>query len=151
MYSIDSSAILDGWVRYYPPDVFGSVWERLKGLGNNGTLFTPDEVIEELKKKEDGAWKWAKAELKVHAIDDEIQGVVAEILAAHQRLVDERRNRSKGDPFVIALAKMKGFAVVTGEKASGNLQKPKIPDVCGALDIKCITLLDLFREQGWQL
>src|SRR6266851_4530596 len=63
MYSIDSSAIRDGWVRYYPPDVFGSVWERLKGLGNNGTLFTPDEVVEELKKKEDGAWKWAIVEV----------------------------------------------------------------------------------------
>ena len=83
--------------------------------------------------------------------DGEIQGVVAEILAAHQRLVDERRNRSKGDPFVIALATRKGFAVVTGEKASGNLQKPKIPDVCGALNVKCIGLLDLFREQGWQI
>ena len=151
MYSIDTSAILDGWVRYYPPDVFGTVWAKLKGLGNGGTLFTPDEVIEELKKKEDGAWKWAKTELKVHAMDAEIQGVVAGILAVHQRLVDERKNRSKGDPFVIALAKMKGFTVVTGEKASGNLQKPKIPDVCGALNIKCVTLLDLFREQGWQL
>ena len=83
--------------------------------------------------------------------DGEIQGVVAEILAAHQRLVDERRNRSKGDPFVIALATRKGFAVVTGEKASGNLQKPKISDVCGALNVKCIGLLDLFREQGWQI
>ena len=83
--------------------------------------------------------------------DGEIQGVVAEILAAHQRLVDERRNRSKGDPFVVALATRKGFAVVTGEKASGNLQKPKIPDVCGALNSKCIGLLDLFREQGWQI
>src|SRR6266478_1733998 len=140
MYSIDTSAILEGWVRSYPPDVFGSLWAKLKGRGNGGTLFTPDEVIEELHKKEDGAWKWAKAELKVHVMDAEIQSVVAEILAAHRRLVDERRNRSKGDPFVIALAKMKGLTVVTGEKGSGNLQKPKIPDVCGALNIKCINL-----------
>ncbi len=151
MYSIDTSAILEGWVRSYPPDVFGTVWAKLKGLGNGGTLFTPDEVIEELKKKEDGAWKWAKDELQVHAMDGEIQTVVAGILAAHQRLVDERKNRSKGDPFVIALAKMRGFAVVTAEKASGNLQKPKIPDVCLVMNIKCITLLDLFRQQGWQI
>lgn len=151
MYSIDTSAVLDGWVRSYPPDVFASVWAGLKRLGNNGTLVASEEVIEELKKKEDGAWKWAKAELTVHTIDDEIQRVVADILRDHRRLVDERRNRSKGDPFVIALAKMKGFAVVTGEKPSGNLEKPRIPDVCGALNIKCISLLELFREQGWQI
>lgn len=151
MYSIDTSALLDGWVRNYPPDVFGSVWSGLKGLGNGGKLVAYDEVIEELAKKQDEVWKWAKAELTLHAMDEEIQRVVAEILAVHQRLVDERRNRSKCDPFVIALAKMKGFTVVTGEKASGNIQKPRIPDVCGALNIKCINLLDLFREQGWRI
>jgi hypothetical protein len=151
LYSIDTSALLDGWVRNYPPDVFGSVWSGLKNLGNGGRLVASDEVIEELAKKDDGVWKWAKSELTLYTMDAEIQRVVAEILAVHQRLVDERRNRSKCDPFVIALAKMKGFTVVTGEKASGNLQKPRIPDVCGALNIKCINLLALFREQGWQI
>ncbi len=68
------------------------------------------------------------------AIDSPIQVPVGQILTAHPRLVDDWENRLKADPFVIALAKMKGFAVVTGEKPSGNSAKPRIPDVCDALD-----------------
>lgn len=148
MYSLDTSALLDGWVRYYPPDVFASVWAALKPLGNNGTLMASDEVLAELKQKEDGAWAWARTELTIYGMDETIQLGVAAILAAHPRLVDERKKRSKGDPFVIALAQLKGFTVVTAENASGKLHKPHIPDVCQALGIKCIPLLELFREQG---
>lgn len=151
MYSLDTSAVLDGWVRYYPPDVFGSVWGALKKLGNGGVLMASDEVLNELKEKDEGAWTWTKTEVSIYGLDEQIQVAVAEILAAHPRLVDERKKRSKGDPFVIGLAKMKGFTVVTGERASGNLEKPRIPDVCGALGIKCINLLDLFREQNIKL
>lgn len=31
-YSIDTSAILDGWRRHYPPDVFPGLWTRMEGL-----------------------------------------------------------------------------------------------------------------------
>jgi len=153
MYSLDTSALLDGWVRYYPPDVFGSVWTRLAQLGKAGTAIVTEEVIAELEKKEDDVWKWAKTELTVVPIDAPIQVEVSQILGAHPRLVDNRKNRSKADPFVIALAKVKGFAVVTGEKPSGNLEKPRIPDVCDALApaVPYTSLLGLFRKQGWQI
>lgn len=151
MYSIDTSAVLDGWVRYYPPDVFGTVWTRLAGLGTTGRLFASDEVISELEKKDDGAWRWAKQHLGVVPIDAAIQVAVAGILASHQRLVDTRKNRSQADPFVIGLAQIRNFAVVTGERPTGKPDRPHIPDVCNAMNIKCINLLELFREQGWQL
>lgn len=151
MYSIDTSALLDGWIRYYPPDVFGTVWSRLAGLGRAGTAVITEEVIVELEKKDDDVYKWAKAELTCIPLDSAIQVVVADILNNHPRLVDARKHRSKADPFVIALAKIKGFAGVTGEKPTGNLQKPHIPDVCGAMNIPRMNLLGLFRAQGWQI
>jgi hypothetical protein len=67
---------------------------------------------------------WGKSALTIYGMDDKIQVAIADILTAHPRLVDERKNRSKGDPFVIGLATLKGFKVVTGEKASGNMAKP---------------------------
>src|SRR5262245_4712998 len=86
MYSIDTSTLLGGWVRYYPPDVFGSVWNGLKSLGNGGILVASEEVVEELAKKQDDIWKWTKTELTPHPMDAEIQLAVADILAVHQRL-----------------------------------------------------------------
>ncbi|NQU81013.1 MAG: DUF4411 family protein [Bacteroidetes bacterium] len=37
-YSIDTSAILDAWVRYYPHDTFPSFWNRFKTLHQQKTI-----------------------------------------------------------------------------------------------------------------
>jgi hypothetical protein len=59
-YSIDTSSLLDGWVRYYPPDVFPSFWKHLEGMIGAGELISPDEVLRELAKKEgDTLHSWA--------------------------------------------------------------------------------------------
>lgn len=83
-------------------------------------------------------------------IDTQIQQRVTAILAVHPRLIDTRKNRSSGDPFVIALAQSRGFSVVTGEKASGIIAKPNIPDVCEALKIPWMNVLSMFRSEGWR-
>jgi O-methyltransferase involved in polyketide biosynthesis len=149
-YSIDTSAILDGWVRYYPPDVLPALWERLAGLIENGKIIATEEVLYELEKKSDDAYKWAKSHDKMFIeIDEETQTAVSEILSKHKKLIGERKNRSMCDPFVIALAKVKSCKVITAEKPTNNPERPNIPDVCNALGIPCITLLELCREQKW--
>ena len=149
-YCIDTSAILDGWVRYYPPDVFPALWQRLEQLVATGDLGATEEVLRELERKEDDAYAWAKGHDGMFvAIDEPIQLAVAELLGRYQRLVNDQRNRSMGDPWVIALAQIHGCAVVSGEQRSGNLNRPKIPDVCDALGVRCISLLQLIREEKW--
>src|ERR1022692_867540 len=32
MYCIDTSALVDGWIRYYPPDVFPPLWTKLEDM-----------------------------------------------------------------------------------------------------------------------
>jgi len=151
-YSIDTSALLDAWVRYYPPDVFPSVWEKIERITNNGTLIATEEVLMELGKKHDEVYKWARDHGGMFVpVDGQIQVEVARILARHERLVDTRRERSSADPFVIALAKLESCAVVTAEKATGKPEKPNIPDVCSALGIRCMDLIEMFREQGWRV
>ena len=82
-------------------------------------------------------------------IDNEIQVVVAKILTDHRKLLDTRRGRSGADPFVIALAKTRSCTVVTNENPSNSPDRPHIPDVCKALDVRTINFLGLIREQGW--
>jgi hypothetical protein len=151
IYSIDTSAILDGWVRHYPPDVFPALWERIEQAINDGKLKATEEVLLELGKKADEVYTWAKSKSGFFVpIDDGIQIAVAGILSKYERLVDTRRNRSAADPFVIALAQMKGCKVVTAELPSSSLIKPRIPDVCNDLKIPSISLLQLVREEGWK-
>lgn len=115
------------------------------------TILAIDEVYRELEKKDDIAFQWLKARRTIVVdIDVEIQQRVTDLLAMHPRLVDTRKSRSSGDPFVIALAQARGLSVVTGERASGIVSKPNIPDVCAALKIPCLNVLSMFRQEGWK-
>jgi len=149
-YSIDTSALLDGWVRHYPPDVFPGLWHGLEELIETNRLIATEEVLYELERKEDEVYAWAKGRSSMFVpIDEKIQPVVADILNDFEKLLDTRENRSGADPFVIALAKVEGCTVVTGEKATGTPNRPNIPDVCAALNVPCVSLLQLIRNEGW--
>lgn len=151
IYCVDTSGWLDGWVRDYPADVFPSLWERLAECVAEGTIKCSEEVYVELEKKDDEIHDWIKARKEVVVpINEEIQRVVMELLQQHPRLVDTHKHRSHADPFVIATAESLGAAVVTGEKARGKLDIPKIPDVCEQRKIPCISFLQMLRELGWK-
>jgi hypothetical protein len=150
VYSLDSSGILDLF-RYYPPDVFPTIWTQMDVAAGGRIILAIDEVYRELEKKDDAAFQWLKARrTMVVDLDTAIQQRVTAILASHPRLIDTRKNRSSGDPFVIALAQASGLSVVTGERPSGVLAKPNIPDVCAALGIPWMNVLSMFRKQGWK-
>ena len=117
----------------------------------NGEILIIDEVFRELERKDDEFYKWVKQrDAMIVSIGEEVQRHVVDIVAKHPRLVDTKKNRSACDPWVIALARVRGLTVVTGEKATGNLKKPKIPDVCRNLGVPCLEIVDFFREQGWR-
>jgi len=151
IYCVDTSAWLDGWARDYPPDVFPSLWDKLAECVTSGALRYSEEVYVELEKKDDGLHDWLKSRKEgLVYIDEKIQRIALELLEAHPRLVDTHRNRSQADPFVIATAEHLKAVVVTGEKPRGKLDIPKIPDVCGARGIRCITFLEMLRELEWK-
>ena len=149
-FSIDTSAILDGWRRHYPRETFPGLWLHLEALIQSGDLRASEEVKHELEKKDDDALAWAVEQDHFFVqMDDHIQDAVSAILHDHPRLIDTRRGRSGADPFVIALAKVRGCTVITGEGASDSLNRPKIPDVCRAIGVESMRLLDLIRREGW--
>lgn len=58
------------------------------------------------------------------------------------------------DPWLIAIAKEKGYTIVTSELPVPSLNKVnpsrnvKIPDVCKQLNVRCIDMNQFFKEVG---
>ena len=153
IYIIDTSALMDGWIRYYPPDILPSLWKRLEDMIENKRLISPVEVKLELARKDDDLHKWvSRRESMFHEITDDIQSRLTQIVNRFPNFVPDRSvDGIWADPHVIALAEETGSIVITGEKmASENARKFKIPNICKLLNIKSITLLDLIRREQWQ-
>lgn len=151
-YCIDTSGLLDGWKRYYPPDIFPIIWDNVSDLIDAAGLIAPEEVREELRMGADDLYDWVCAREQMFVpLTIEIQTAVADILAVHPQWVPTDRSRNMADPFVVAVARAKGCTVVSGE-LWGNSPRPdrvKIPNVCDSFGIQHIQFLDMMREQGW--
>jgi hypothetical protein len=149
-YSIDTSAILDSWVRWHPPDIFRSLWINIEKMIDDGAIRATDEVREELSKKQDDVYEWAKNKDNLFIpLTPDIQRASRTILSRFQKLVGASRERSQADAFVIALAMVENCTVITGEPY-GDENKPKIPFVCNQYNIPCINMVGLIREQNWR-
>lgn len=148
-YSMDTSAFLDGFNRYYPPDIFPKLWENVEKLVKNNALKSTEMVLHELKRRDDDVLKWAKSQSNLFVnVDEEIQEIVAQIMGKLPRIVAEGGQRNMADPFVVAFAKQNNLIVVTGEKG-GSIKKPKIPFVCETFDVEYISFVDLVRKEKW--
>lgn len=108
-YSLDTSAILHAWRRAYPREVFPALWQRVDELIEQGHLIASEEVLVELERLDDEVHEWARQHRAMFVpTDDAIQLAVQEILRSHPGLVDPARSRLGADPFVIALARIRG-------------------------------------------
>ncbi|MBI1904346.1 MAG: DUF4411 family protein [Planctomycetia bacterium] len=109
--------------------------------------------------KADEVLQWAKMRKGVfHRPDAVQQSTVKAILARFPDLVDASRLSPEADPFVVALAIARNdeqksvmfptkWVVVTQERFSQG--RPKIPNVCAALGVECVDILEVFRREKW--
>lgn len=149
-YVIDTCS-LTNLQRVYPRDMFPQAWEFIEKLVDEEALVSCEEVFRELHAshaKDDDIARWArKRKAMFLPLSKEIQLSVKEILETHPKLVDHKRSKDQADPFVIATGVKLRATVVTEEKASGGPGKVKIPDVCRALGIQCVSLLEMLRRE----
>lgn len=153
-YSLDTSALIEPWVRLYPPDMFSPVWDALEGLISTGVVRASVEVKRELARQSDGLYRWAcEAEGLFVEVDEAQARKVKEIVNAYPTLVKPNSTKSAADPFVIGLAEVaaSGIKVVAYEGRAKANAAPKIPNVCGARNIQVVTLVDLLRAEGFSL
>lgn len=149
-YMIDTCSIT-AMRRIYPKDVFPGVWDKISGLAESGVLISSDQVLEELRTQDDVVLEWAEKHDEIFLpLDEAVQKKAMEILEHHD-MIDLKRRKSGADPFVVATAIVNSCSVVTEEKASGDGGKPKIPNVCKAYKVECISLLDMLKREGLKL
>lgn len=149
-YSFDTSSLLNGRRDLLPPGTFVSLWDSIESMIASGHIRCVDEVRHELAKREDSVHDWAKSQTELFvALTADVQVAAREVLTAHPRLVGVGGGRNGADPFVIALARARDGVVVTEELLTGNIEKPRIPDVCNAMGVRWLNLVRFVQEQGW--
>lgn len=165
IYCMDTSAFIS-LDKDYPFEVFPSLWDEfIIGLVKEQRLISPDEVKEELKRKDNELLRWVTKHCSSVFIKPGIKIMerVKEIMDIFPNLINENSPRhNQADPFVIALAletrkalpgtlKDLEVMVITYEKFTGNLQGPKMPDICKYYELGVGRLIDIFKNEGWKI
>jgi hypothetical protein len=147
---MDTSALIAAWDERYPPDNFPKFWDLIEHSLTNSRMVVHESVIDELMKKSKDLAAWLK--LRPNAIvpyEPNIQIRGKELLGVYPRLVMAKKQAFSADPFIIATAQVNGCILVTEEGATGNMNRPNIPDVCQAEGQACIKLIDMIRAEAW--
>jgi Domain of unknown function (DUF4411) len=155
MYSIDTNIYLDWWVRRYPEDLFPTYRVNVEGLITAGKWNAVERVLDEINHVGTGPLKvWAKVQPGQFIKHDRALILEAKsIITSYPGLIDPYASHDEADRYVIALAKIKGWTVVTHETPARSkknaLRTHFIPDVCWAVGVPCIDLLELMRREKW--
>jgi hypothetical protein len=152
-YCLDANVLIQGWQKYYSPKLCPTYWEVLNKLGENNRVFIPRSVYDEIVRTEDNLKDWvSNCSIPILDIDGAVTNCLQDMYNAntlHRLLVDNTRQRSLADPWVIAHAmKEKACVVTKEEKINSSATKIRIPNVCENMDIRCIHDFEFIEEIG---
>ncbi|SRR5260221_1520889 len=160
-YTIDSSSLMDifGDSEWTSMKVTPGLWERILRLINEGTIVSHFEVLREIKT--DGSkgatlYDWAHRNNRIFkGYRERSEGrIIRAMSQKYKAFVNRNISDVYADPWLIAQAKCDGLSIITQEKLteSPNLSKWNMPNVGKdpAIDVKCLTLLELTRKCGWK-
>jgi rRNA-processing protein FCF1 len=154
IFCIDTNVLIQAWQNYYSPNFCMDYWDILNQLGQKGTIFIPQAVFDEISKTDDDLLGWVKTSmLPIKKVDSAVTTCLQEIYSKdekHKYLVDNTKQRSIADPWVIAHAiKEKATVVTKEEKVTAlNSRRIKIPNVCENMGIPWINDFQLIKELG---
>lgn len=151
IYCIDTSALIAAWYERYKPNRFPKLWDQLDELIKEGRLVSSSLVLRECsKQRSEELHEWLQPRASMFQMPDEIvQAQVEHIVNTYTGLVTAGKEKFQADPFVIALAKVNGYTVITEETGLTSLSK--IPGVCNAIKVGCINLMQLIDQEDWVL
>ncbi len=155
---LDTNSFISAKNGPYGFDIAPQFWNFLDQKATEGVIASSRLVYDELHNgAEDELRKWAEARKEsglfiepdedVQAAFQEIANYVKENYPHHQAA----EFLDGADPWLIAHAKAHGGRVVTFESlVSADSKKPKIPNICAALDLEPpVKLWDALRDLGF--
>jgi hypothetical protein len=151
IYCIDTSALIAAWYERYKPNRFPKLWDQFDQLVTDGRLVSSTLVLRECnKQRSEELHGWLKPREAMFITPDEtVQQQVDHIVNTYTGLVSAGKEKFQADPFVIALAKVNSYTVITEETGPGSLAK--IPGVCNAMKVDWLNLMQLIDEEDWVL
>lgn len=148
-YCIDTSCFVN-MVKNQPIDLFPGLWGNLQSMVEQRTLLIHRMVREEVLVKDDEAAAWIKQiplDLLVE-IDGDQTAFITRMSSEWKHLAhlyQQPAYEKKADPFLIAMAAVYGYYVVTDE----GPKEWHIPDICSRYDISVLKLLPFIRKMNW--
>lgn len=161
IYIADSNFFIQAHRVSYPLDIAFSFWNKVKQLANSGKIISIDKVRDELFDKNDALEEWCSYNLPIDFFKDTstemaaysqvINWVVSKSDHYLPNAINEFLDSNEADAFIVAyaLADSNNRIVVTQEISEPNRKnKVKIPEVCHALNVQYINMMDMFRQLG---
>jgi hypothetical protein len=151
IYVIDTSSIIKWHVEEYPPSIFEKLVDRVEELIVQGRLTSPRAVFDEIKPGDD-CHTWCKGQTGLFVEESApVQTIVKELMKTHHNPEKPLKGVNGADPFVIAMAKEGGqHWKVVADEHPGSAENRKIPYVCKAEGVECITFKEMIIAEGWK-
>lgn len=145
VYCIDTSSLIN--LKPFRRDVFPTIWRKLEGMIKNGELIAPHEVYGEIEIGKDIIYDWCKGNKEMFKDIDDCQiQKIQEIQKHYDKAYWENEiNKPKwADPWLVALGICEEAIIVADEKNTRN----RIPAISFAFGLKCLELIDFFKDIG---
>ena len=152
-YLMDANTYIEAKNKYYGMDFCPGYWDWLIDQFAIGNVASIDFVGKELEKGNDELREWCRSH-RDHFIESndldtqaEYHEVVNFVMAGKYNSGNRDGFLSGADPWLIAKSKSIGAVLVTHEarKAPVDTTKVKIPNICDALGVRCISTFELLR------
>ena len=145
IFFLDTSILIDMEQLHFPIDKGSEFWDWLLKIGQDGLVKIPESVYDETDRQYDRISKWLNANRSVFLCKTiDCIPFIGNVLTAYGygTLNEGEIENLVADPYVIAHALAVGGTVVTSEKPNKAIapRAKKIPGVCEALDVPCLTL-----------
>lgn len=149
-YIVDTDVLI-GFYDSLPMEVYETQWNLLKRYVEEKRLLICEAVFSEIKKAvELKKWLSNFDKLVIPCFTHDVIVEAKTIINSYPKLIDINNTSDQADPYVIALAKINGYTILTNEIYSEGSKKTRIPYICKQLSIDCMNTRQFYVEEKWK-